>query len=156
MTTDEKKQALADAGIKLRANASEETILAAWDEFTKNSHADEPGEDGAAGEDGIPDDAATFGQDGEIITHGVIYEDGKSIGVTGPVGPPGDYAAYTTTLNPPVASNKKATRSQFEEVVIRLGTKQLGDRTPEVVAWARENLSDDEFEARYGGRNLDV
>jgi hypothetical protein len=108
MTTNEKKQALLDAGIKLRANASEETVNAAWEEF--NNPAPEP----------------------EVV------EDT-------PAAP----------LNPPVATATK-TREDINAIIARLGTNRLGDRTPEVVAWARENLTEDEFEARYGGRNLEV
>lgn len=40
-------------------------------------------------------------------------------------------------------------KETFNEAVARLGTIEQGSKAPAVIAWARENLSRDEFSERY-------
>lgn len=44
---------------------------------------------------------------------------------------------------------KSKGKETFAEAVARLGTIEAGSKAPAVVAWARENLSKEEFRERY-------
>lgn len=49
-------------------------------------------------------------------------------------------------------SSANAVGESIHDVIKRVGDIHLGDRNPDVIAWARENLSREEFAARYAGR----
>ena len=44
--------------------------------------------------------------------------------------------------------------AQDLETVLSMADPQMGDKDPQVIAWCRDNLSPDEFKARYDGRKL--
>lgn len=73
----------------------------------------------------------------------------------GPAGNTGPVGANGIQTAPPESSevaSANVTGETFQQVLERLGTNELGDRTPEVIEWARANLPRDEFEIRYAGR----
>lgn len=74
---------------------------------------------------------------------GQIYENGKSIGMSGASrhdDPPG---------NPGVEGVDGAPRETYLSALARLQTPEAGSKTPAVIEWARANLSKKEFSERY-------
>lgn len=108
LTIEDKREALKEAGKKIRSNASDLTIEEAFAEL----------------QGGKP-------------TQELTPEPEKS---------------------PVVKSPKKEAKSNtnsamtLQEKIVEIGDISLGDRNPEVIAWARENISKEEFKARYAGR----
>lgn len=108
LTIEDKREALKEAGKKIRSNASDLTIEEAFAELQGGKPTPEP----------TPEPEKT----------------------------------------PVVKSPKKAVQSNtnsamtIQEKIVEIGDISLGDRNPEVIAWARENISKEEFKARYAGR----
>jgi hypothetical protein len=108
LTIEDKREALKEAGKKIRSNASDLTIEEAFAELQGGKPTPEP----------TPEPEKT----------------------------------------PVVKSPKKAVQSNtnsamtIQEKIAEIGDISLGDRNPEVIAWARENISKEEFKARYAGR----
>jgi len=108
LTIEDKREALKEAGKKIRSNASDLTIEEAFAELQGGKPTSEP----------TPEPEKT----------------------------------------PVVKSPKKAVQSNtnsamtIQEKIAEIGDISLGDRNPEVIAWARENISKEEFKARYAGR----
>jgi hypothetical protein len=121
MKTDDKKTALINAGVKVRSNASDETIDELYEEH--------------------------------ISSIAVLdsKEDALSL-------PPEEIAVRVEVSSPaPVADPKPKTKKEnkaFDAFLEANQDKMLGDKTPAVVQWARENLSKEEFSARYDGRTI--
>ncbi len=121
MKTDDKKTALINAGVKVRSNASDETIDELYEEH--------------------------------ISSIAVLdsKEDALSL-------PPEEIAVRVEVSSPaPVAGPKPKTKTEnkaFDAFLEANQDKMLGDKTPAVVQWARENLSKEEFSARYDGRTI--
>ena len=69
-------------------------------------------------------------------------ESGKSIGIRGTTGPIGVRGVSGSDA--------------FTAFLLTNQHPQMGDKTPVVIEWARENLSAEEFKARYDGRVLPV
>lgn len=67
-----------------------------------------------------------------------------------PDGPPVEPEGTSEVASAPVTSSKDAL-----EAVLRSADPMMGDKDPKVIKWCRENLSDEEYEARYSGRNFD-
>jgi len=59
---------------------------------------------------------------------------------------------FPSISNGPLAVEAVAPLAEFPAEVAALMTPFLGDLTPAVVAWARENFSADDFKRRYSGR----
>lgn len=62
------------------------------------------------------------------------------------------HGVFPTIANGPLAVENVAPLAEFPAEVAALMSPFLGDLTPEVVAWARENFSPDDFARRYAGR----
>lgn len=110
LTIEEKREALKEAGKKIRSNASDETIAAAYAEL----------------------------QDGEPEPE--------------PSPEPVEESPAVETPVEPVEKSDTPAATTIEEKIAEIGDVSLGDRNPDVIAWARENISKEEFEARYAGR----
>jgi hypothetical protein len=112
LTIEDKREALKEAGKKIRSNASDLTIEEAFAELQGGKPTPEP--------------------------------------TLEPTPKP--------EKTPVVKSPKKAVQSNtnsamtIQEKIAEIGDISLGDRNPEVIAWARENISKEEFKARYAGR----
>jgi hypothetical protein len=52
------------------------------------------------------------------------------------------------------ANGKKDSLGSLDEVLAR-AHPQMGDKDPVVIAWCRDNLSEDDFNERYAGRKFD-
>lgn len=98
MTTEEKKAALEEAGIKVRSNATDALI--------KRMYAEEFAE------------------------------------------------PKVETVERPKAAPASGRMAEFFAFLEAHADPTFGDKTPVVVAWARANLSPEEFQARYQGRTI--
>lgn len=148
MTTEEKKAALEAADVKVRANASDKTIdrlyeehLAASTELDAKADELRKERDSALQSEFDKGTAKTLEIVRTLAEKGVV-----SVEVTSDEKP----AVLTSVRNGMIGNGA------FNAFLEANQDKMMGDKTPAVVAWARENLTKEEFEARYGGRTLPI
>lgn len=138
LTTGQKREALEAAGKRIKKNATAEEIDMAFLEWeVEQEEAANEGRQVRAEPVGDPEtsDPAPFGPDGERGESGIPAQ----------------------TSEVPSAN---ATGETLADVMTRVRAKVLaenvrdyaGDKDPEVLAWARANMSRDEFELHYGSR----
>lgn len=139
MSIDDKKKALIDAGVKVRSNANDERIEELYDaQFGKGEDLNEPeGEEGFTGEE--TSEVSSFENPPAVVEQIEIPE-----GI--------DLSPSGITVAPKRAKGNDA----FNTFLLANQDPQMGDKTPAVIEWARENLSAEEFKARYEGRVLPV
>lgn len=147
MTIEKKRAVLEAAGIKVRANASEETVDRLYQE-----HANASGDDG--GDDTVPDPEAGEESPAEV-----------TISETPPLNPftVADEIPARSPLNQPVAVKKgpdaiplTPTMTEFWRFKNAHCDGSLGIKTPVVIEWARRNLPPDEYKALYDGKTLPI
>lgn len=145
MTIEKKRAVLEAAGIKVRANASEETVERLYLEHVSAS-VEEVGEPS----DYIPEEAPS-----EV-----------TISETPPLNPftvVGDVPPPRPPLNSPVAVQQgpdaiplTPTMTEFWRFKAANCDKSLGIKTPIVIEWARHNLPASEYKALYDGKTLPI
>lgn len=127
MSIDDKKKALIDAGVKVRSNASDETIEELY--FEKISEEPEVIEETS--------EVSSF-ENPPAVMERIEIPAGIDLSPSG------------VTVEPKRAKGNDA----FNEFLEAHQNPQMGDKTPIVIEWARKNLSAEEFKARYDGRKL--
>lgn len=120
LTIEQKREALIEAGMKIRSNASDATIEAEYSRLGRSEG--EP----AAGTEIEP---ATPAAEPEPEPNATIKAAGK-----------------------PKPETIAEILDRIREERHRTNSDYLGDREPEVIEWARQNLSEEEFQARYRNR----
>lgn len=113
MTIEYKRAELEAAGIKVRANASDERIEQLYEEHQAS-----------------------------IAEHGPIATESREPVEGAPAKP----------FSAPSGNHASKRQDDFNAFLAAHGSIAMGDKTPVVVEWARENLSPEEFAARYEGR----
>ena len=63
--------------------------------------------------------------------------------------------ALEPIIEAPAPMEKTSTSKETLEDILRRANPQMGDKDPMVVAWCKENLTEEEFDARYAGRRFD-
>lgn len=126
MTTDQKKQALIDAGVKVRSNASEETVEELYEEHL-----------------------VAIAEHGPIVTEDIEPVEDESSEVSS--AEPED-AMVPIPVPSPSRGRGKATMADFKKIRDTLGTTSEGTRTPAVFEWADKNLPAAEFNEIYAGK----
>lgn len=178
MTTDQKKKALQDAGVKLRSNASDETIEELWEEHSEEIENKESETESAEVEvsDEAPEEAETVEDEAEdksfdeLLFLLLIEENGKTEGeakklieqnewIVSQGREKGNMALRGTAmaLDSAAASNpveKSDSMTEFRRYLAEHGTKHEGSKTPKVFEWADKNLPKSEFNELYAGRKV--
>lgn len=130
MTTEEKKAALIEAGVKVRSNASDETVAELYLENIVGMVPTVTG-DVEPVEDVVSVEVAGFNITEVVEASPVFAEKIK-----------GAQAAF----------KGGDIMAEFKQILETLGTKQLGARTPAVFEWADSNLPADEWNKIYAGK----
>lgn len=129
MTTSEKRKELLARGVKIRLNASDENVEEVW-----AAHSGEPKAAPTAAPKEEPTAAPEVAQ--------APVEDASS---------PGEPKAVPTVAP---HEGRRIDNAAFRAVIAEFGGVS-GDKAPEVIAWARKNLTAKAFEAHYGGRKFE-
>jgi hypothetical protein len=143
MTTEEKKQALIDAGRKVRSNASDESINELYEEFIAETAVLDSKEDALS----MPEGEAAM-----IEEHGPIDDRAEEADARAEI----EAEAVTIEVAGPEPAPISDRQAAFNAFLEANQDKMMGDKTPAVVAWARANLTKEEYEARYAGRTLPI
>ena len=137
LTINEKRAALEAAGKRLRSNASDETIEMAYLEYEAELEA-------ASGE---TSEVSSF-----VNPPTVVIPDGLP---TGNLRTEEEVKVVRQSreISEPSGETIETVLTRVRTRVLRENTRDyLGDKEPEVIEWARQNLSPDDFDARYSGR----